>query len=732
MENKDSSKPKLIDKLFAKLCNKLKSHDKELNEKFNRLTTNFDRFKFVYSIGFAHRDIDAAFEKESFDSKCVSKALEYRKQGNEHFKSKEFEQALAKYNLSLRYAPVCVSSKNAPLLLTKQTKPESKEIEEEENLVALAYANRSAVFFHINEFSLCINDINSSLNSGYPAKLKNKLIERKLNCLIRQCDFNAAERLLEEETHLFDAEGSKMLKTRVDKERERYLNSKQPLESTDTKYEPINDSNDLNSYEPMKFELGKRQSANVSSASESISIDYTIESGMHIRSTKKIDVGELLVDELPYASVLIATADNVSAYCFECMRELCSYRMNVTYCLTCSFVSYCSLECRQASWRKAHAYECRHTKTLACESGLTHMEWLAMRVVLNAKLDYLLSLEEELREHEARYEILRREDEACVRRRLADCACYKSNAYMNVFYLMTNSCLRKSADLFRRSFVALFMAKFLVRSGYFKELNTSSSNKSEQEQKQAQERAALFVGGLILRHMQSIACNAHEIGHLRLESAAKNAMANASAKGIGAGIYALLSIFNHSCNPHVTRTFFDGTRCQIRAMTIIGNGEQVYDNYGVVYAINEKHERQHKLVEQYFFDCGCLACVKDWPLYENIPNQLSVHICKCVSCRKTPAKNKSNRNEDPCIQCEMLLDEVKMHQYAAQQSLTEMLRINSDINLRSEPIRRKVAKFYESFCTYLEILNKCEICKPFQEYNNYEEALKQCLNIVRI
>ena len=66
---------------------------------------------------------------------------------------------------------------------------------------------------------------------------------------------------------------------------------------------------------------------------------------------------------------------------------------------------------------------------------------------------------------------------------------------------------------------------------------------------------ACYVGGLILRHLQSISCNAHEISMLRLNEEDRKPLCNSYANGIGAGIFAVMSIFNHSCDPHVTRNF---------------------------------------------------------------------------------------------------------------------------------------------------------------------------------
>lgn len=44
---------------------------------------------------------------------------------------------------------------------------------------------------------------------------------------------------------------------------------------------------------------------------------------------------------------------------------------------------------------------------------------------------------------------------------------YKSDDYLRVFSLVTNSSVRKLNDLFRRSFVAMFLTKLLSRTEFF-------------------------------------------------------------------------------------------------------------------------------------------------------------------------------------------------------------------------------------------------------------------------
>ena len=134
----------LIEQSFVKTCEKLKSFDKKLNDNFSKMTTNFDRFKFVSCIGFMHSELDGLFERESFEGKNDSRAGQSRKEGNESYKEKKFFEAIMKYNESIRYASY------------KKTKT-GEEVNESDNDLALAYANRSAVFFHFCCFDLGLN-----------------------------------------------------------------------------------------------------------------------------------------------------------------------------------------------------------------------------------------------------------------------------------------------------------------------------------------------------------------------------------------------------------------------------------------------------------------------------------------------------------------------------------------------------------------------------------------------
>lgn len=477
------------------------------------------------------------------------------------------------------------------------------------------------------------------------------------------------------------------------------------------------------SYASINFEIDAEEKNNklATPASNSMGIEFSPYGtrGFFVKANRQVKVGELLMLERPFASVLLP--EHYETHCFECMLSLDSMRMNVTFCRQCATVSYCSPKCEKAAWSAHHKYECKHLKLLADSgTGLSHMEWLALRIILRAGNENLLGMKGELESYEAKYEHLNRINEPTSDSFFRDLfgQVYQSDSYLSIFNLVTNSAVRKLSDLFRRAFISAFLVKFLYRVNFINE---------ELDEKKNNYQNGLFIGGLILRHLQSISCNAHEINQLKIANVAKQPMAQSFANGIGAGIYALLSLFNHSCDPHVVRTY-RGTMCQVRALRPIGKDEEIFDNYGVIYAVNEVSERQEKLRAQYFFECKCQACKDVWPLYDNIPHQLTSTLVKCEQCRKADDKNRKVE----CSGCMADLDNLNLLQLNAQMGLKGLLRFSAEVDLNNSKIESLIHDIFEHYCKYLQTLDDKHIVRPFRDYNNFEEALKQLLNLINI
>ena len=87
----------------------------------------------------------------------------------------------------------------------------------------------------------------------------------------------------------------------------------------------------------------------------------------------------------------------------------------------------------------------------------------------------------------------------------------------------------------------------------------------------------------------------------------------AKSQLIGAAVYPTLALFNHSCEPGLTR-FFTGDTITVQTIKTIRKGEEIFENYGPLFFHSRRSDRRERLKKQYWFDCSCAACEDDWPL----------------------------------------------------------------------------------------------------------------------
>jgi tetratricopeptide (TPR) repeat protein len=166
-----------LEKIFMNLSD-------QFMDEFEHQKTNFERFECLwnYSPSFLHDDLDELFASTTSvhaqnTIKDAAKSTALHKDGNQLFESGQFNDAILKYNESLRYS-----------------------IFNNENM-ALTYADRSIVFYELGEFQLCLNDIDLALRSNYPQDLAVGLYERKQKCFQHLNQFeNMIKDLAENET----------------------------------------------------------------------------------------------------------------------------------------------------------------------------------------------------------------------------------------------------------------------------------------------------------------------------------------------------------------------------------------------------------------------------------------------------------------------------------------------------------------------------------------------------
>ena len=120
-------------------------------------------------------------------------------------------------------------------------------------------------------------------------------------------------------------------------------------------------------------------------------------------------------------------------------------------------------------------------------SGVSILSWLALRIVTQTKLDDFLAI----------CSPLMGKDELDQGEKLG------SEEYDRIYRLVTLSDQRSSKDHFDRTLMAIFLFQCLRATGYF-EQHQSQDAQSITEQE-------VLIGTLILRHLQQMQFNAHEI-----------------------------------------------------------------------------------------------------------------------------------------------------------------------------------------------------------------------------
>lgn len=370
---------KTIDDCYHQVISKLTTQGKikKVSSHLMSLRNNQERVLYALSI---LKEL-SLLPKVRINVKDDQVSAYYRCQGNTYFKHKNFYQAWQAYNLSLLYA-----------------------VTTSENFI-YAVSNRSAVFFGMQRYMECLEDIKFVFKTQYPEKLKNKLLEREKQCLSK-----------------LDAE----------------LSKKKKEDTIDAKIADI-------------LQLKHTRDKKYVSASSKLKVVYNDEMGRHVVANEDIAVGEVLVVEHAYLTALLPPQ-----FLFSCAYCLCR-NLNLYPCMNCTYSLYCSVECQKLADKDYHNVECRLLPSLL-EMGFSKLEWLALRTLLRSRSDeeswdslFKTAAEAESRVHTDLW--------GCVK--ISDKWVYDSKFYTPIHTLASNVDKRSLSDIFRKSVSAAAFAHFL-------------------------------------------------------------------------------------------------------------------------------------------------------------------------------------------------------------------------------------------------------------------------------
>ena len=359
--------------------------------------------------------------------------------------------------------------------------------------------------------------MNTSNRSGYPDRLRYKLLERRSKSQYNLKRYSGAlEDIKLAVKHLkfsnleedkLKAKHSELSKVRLLIERD-----VKNVNTSSAASEPVPD--------PPVLSL-ENASSQFPSLSASVLIQYGEGRGRYAVAGRDISVGELVAVER--AQVAALDKEERLTHCWHCLRcAECPLP-----CMACSGVVFCSAHCRAEALATYHQYECGYTDTLY-QANLG--AWLlAYRALTSRPWSHYRDNIHHWLEHDERAglggsEVFRSED---------------LDSFNN---LVTHDGVggKQAPELMMQCHVVVFLVRLLVALGYLHHSGEGLELGDEE-----------MLAGQILHHfMRAAYYNTHEI--TELETVGSNFEEN-KVRRIGRVTNPTLALINHSCDPNYRR-----------------------------------------------------------------------------------------------------------------------------------------------------------------------------------
>ena len=648
-----------------------------ITDRFANTKTDGDRVAFVLNLSF----VDECFNINSeFSGKSSLEARKWRDKGNQLYQKQNYKDALECYTKAVLNAPVF------------------DEDQAEETEFSLAVANRSAATYQLRKPELAVADIRLALKYGYPEVLEYKIYDRMGKCYMEmERHEDAAEAFRTSKVCLEHAKLDEKRITLWQQTLDKQLSlCELKPEAKKEKKEKRVTFRGISENVPVVMGNVSRK---FPCASEAFDIRCAQGRGRYAVARRQVSVGDVLIAEQPYVSVL--SYDLYHSHCNHCLKQLEA----PLACSQCNFVRYCSEQCHEQSWSKYHEVECKCLKHVR-NSGMGFIGHLALRTVLATGLEELLKSKR----------VAAETDEKGIKLQtplhlLVDGRGNYVGGFDALFDLVTHSSDRSHNELFQYTLLAVYILKILKTTDWF-------DRAKEQCQDVAEGDLHIFVGSIILRFLQIIACNGLEI----METHCGQNIQKAEQTTIGLGLFSTISLINHSCNPAMELVFY-GDVCVLRAIRNLADREELSIDYGYVFYLTEKQQRQMALKSQYHFECYCEACEQSWPIRSKLPN--GIPTFKCSSCGTSLSMYGGEKGDPTLVKCQRCGMRHKPLSYL--EKLQESSRLFD--KALSEVKAGKTDKAIYILEKHLCLMEKY-LCLPWKDYVTCLSTLKQCYRVL--
>ncbi|CAB4055686.1 unnamed protein product [Lepeophtheirus salmonis] len=525
------------------------------------------------------KELDLENYATFWPEKNESVAKQNREDGNVAFQNGNMELAILLYTEALKFSPV------HPTLLHGED-------------MSVSAANRSAALYQLKKYEASVRDVDLALEAGYATEMAYKLYIRKCKCCLELGKISDAQNAFDKAIEAIERSGLKkeLRKGIATDLQEAFINlmKEYPTNSvSDTK---------IDSNWPDWADLPHPHSK-YPAAIDSIEVCYDKNKGRHVIAKKDIEVGEVIFRENPLVCYL-SPDDTDSLVCLNCFSYIKDY--GSIPCPTCSDVVFCSMICRKNALESYHTVECKMKKYLASAKLFRlPLIMLAIRMITQKPCSFFRTNKNDFEVHDITHGV--------------ECELYKSDDYKNAFNLVTHRNKREVIDRVTKCIFAGIIVKFLEKVNYL-----DDPEKLEEDQ--------ILIGRLLVHFMQVVQFNTHMI-----ESVYSNRLIASDAETriwkdakyfnhgefvettrLGGGIFPTIANVNHSCDPNFLLVNVNNKAIAIASRRIRA-GEEIHDSYGAVYYHLSKEERINFLKNSHWFECNCIACCKNWPIFSRLP-----------------------------------------------------------------------------------------------------------------
>ncbi|CAD6234198.1 GSCOCG00007643001-RA-CDS [Cotesia congregata] len=437
-------------------------------------------------------------------------------------------------------------------------------------VLARAFANRSAVLTNGAMYEDSLKDIERTLKIGYPDNLKAKLYARKAKNLL------ALNQKMCPEVEEAIAQANMWIEKMDDSNKKKVLSSLDQLQTQSLK-KPVKKWDDSLFMPKITSENPK-----ILRASHAIDIQQSEKFGRQIVATKDIKAGEAVVIHKAYSTTLLT--EYWHTFCWNCVK----FTFSCVPCNQCTNFVYCDENCRDEAWEDHHEIECQVINSLvAYNKKNIEVNLVSLRLLIRALKEYgnVETLYKKVQDLE--------QIEDTIDKSLTG-GIFDDSKYASIYALLRKDINLIESELFTRKSIETLYMLAATTEIFGKKINKMSELKNM--------KYAIFIAKLLIHHIAIARTNSM----MMMPNDDKGNMIRSC--GV---LLSLLSLFNHSCDCNAYQ-YASGNISAVVTLQPIKKGEQICISYGMYYRDAPTQVRRQSLKLKHHFWCKCMPCNKNW------------------------------------------------------------------------------------------------------------------------